>query len=218
MLMVAIFHIFLSKLSRQGDIITGTTIAARGHVDLEKIIGLFANTLPIRSFPSGEKTFSEFLKEIKKNSLKAYKNQDYPFESLVKKVISTRNMSRNPLFDVMFEIRSQTKPQGEKNRIKMDQLIARPYESEIEITIFDQDWVGRETPDDISFSVCYCTKLFKPETIELMTDRFLALIENVLENTSINSNSNNNSKIKDLDYRTVLEKKLKEVDDLAFNF
>ena len=210
MLMVAIFHVLLSKLSLQEDIITGTTIAARRHVDLEKIIGLFANTLPIRSFPSGEKGFSEFLKEIKKTCLKVYENQNYPFENLVKKVVSTRDMSRNPLFDVMFEIRSPEKPQVEQTRTGTDQLIALPYESKIENTKFDQDWVGKETPEDIFFSVSYCTKLFKPETIGLMVDAFLLLIEKVIENAD--------SKIKDLDHRTSFEKELDQVREVAFNF
>jgi non-ribosomal peptide synthetase component F/acyl carrier protein len=202
MLMSALFHILLSKISGQEDIVTGTTISGRGHADLERVIGLFANTLVLRTFPSGEKVFCQFLEEVRKISLQAYRNQDYPFESLVKKTAPCRDPGRNPLFDVMFEIRKQENPgiiQKEKN-----------MKVEIETTKFDQDWLGLETPEGIDFTVTYSTKLFRRETIELMTTQFMALIENVL--------SNPEDRIKDLEYQTLYEKELKTVEEISFNF
>jgi amino acid adenylation domain-containing protein len=202
MLMVAIFHVMLSKISGQEDIITGTTISGRGHADLERVIGLFANTLALRTFPAGEKAFQQFLTEIKDISMQAYQNQDYPFEDLVKKVTSCRDMSRNPLFDVMFEMRTpdNQEPHQKKKSRNID----------IETSKFDQDWVGMETAEGMDFTVTYSKKLFCRETIELMTNQFMALIEDVL--------SNLDSKIKDLDYQTLYEKELKVVEDISFNF
>ncbi|MCY9517807.1 condensation domain-containing protein, partial [Paenibacillus apiarius] len=74
--------------------------------DLQPLIGMFVNTLAIRSYPSGSKTFLEYLEEVKETSLGAFENQDYPFEELVEKLQVTRDLSRNPLFDTMFALQN----------------------------------------------------------------------------------------------------------------
>ncbi|MCP4153045.1 MAG: non-ribosomal peptide synthetase, partial [bacterium] len=74
MVILSIFTILLSKLSAQEDIIVGTPVAGRRHADLENIIGMFVNTLPMRSYPNGNKTVEEYLKEVKENTLNAFEN------------------------------------------------------------------------------------------------------------------------------------------------
>jgi amino acid adenylation domain-containing protein len=214
MMMVAIFHILLSRITGQEDIITGTTTIGRRHADLERIIGLFVNTLVLRSFPSGEKTFRQYLKEVREMSLKAYENQDYPFDDLAKKVAANVNSEpgRNPIFDIMFEIQSYEASASKISVVENPGLKLLPYEMEFNTTKFDQDWVGKETSEGISFSVSYGTKLFKPETIELMVDGFLLLIENVLKNV------NRNIKIKGLDHRNIYQKELDQVQKVSFDF
>ncbi|MGM1050753.1 MAG: condensation domain-containing protein, partial [Bacillota bacterium] len=95
-------NILLSKCTGQEDIIIGSPIAGRPHADLENIIGMFVNTLVMRNYPKSGKTYKGFLDEVKENSLRAYENQDYQFEELVDKLNLRRDISRNPLFDVMF--------------------------------------------------------------------------------------------------------------------
>jgi acyl transferase domain-containing protein/acyl carrier protein len=206
MLMNAIFHILLSKLSGQEDIITGTTAAGRNHADLQEIIGFFVNTLALRSYPSREKTFGDFLTEVRENALKAYENQGYPFEDLVKTVVVSRDNSRNPIFDIMFEIQSGGDPGVEIPGLKI-----RPYKEENNTTKFDMDWVGVDTGDDISFTVTYCTTLFKEESVQFMAERFMALIESILNNGL-------QCKIKELEYTTVIEKELNQVQEVTINF
>ncbi|MCP5105825.1 MAG: AMP-binding protein, partial [bacterium] len=82
MLMLAVFYVWLSKLGRLEDIIIGIPTAGRRHTDLENIIGVFINTLAVRSRPTGEKEFTVFLREVKQVLLEAYENQEYPFEDL----------------------------------------------------------------------------------------------------------------------------------------
>ena len=210
-LMKAVFHILLFKLGGQEDIITGTTIAGRGHADLEKIIGLFVNTLPIRTFPADEKTFRDYLKEVKEISLAAYENQDYPFDSLVKKAVGAqRDTGRNPIFDIMFEIRITETGTDDAAKLEIPGLQLRPYPMEINTTKFDQDWLGRETINGMTFSITYAAKLFEQETIQLMIDMYLRLIENITAAPQ--------SKIKDLDCRPVYEKELTGAREVAFNF
>jgi non-ribosomal peptide synthetase component F len=85
-----------------------------------------------------------------------------------------------------------------------------PYAMETATTKFDQDWVGVEGKDGVSFGVNYNTGLFRPESIELMADQFLTLIKNVLKSPD--------SRIKELDHHSDVEMKLKEVQELTFNF
>ncbi len=66
MILLAVFNILLNKLGGQEDIIVGTVTAGRGHADLQPLIGMFVDTLALRNFPKGEKTFQQFLKEVKK--------------------------------------------------------------------------------------------------------------------------------------------------------
>ncbi|MFA7746287.1 condensation domain-containing protein, partial [Salinicoccus roseus] len=91
--------ILLAKYSGQGDIVVGTPIAGRPHADLEPIIGMFDNTLAIRTAPMAEKTFLDYITETKETMLKAFEHQEYPFEELVEKLGVKRDLSRNPLFD-----------------------------------------------------------------------------------------------------------------------
>ncbi|WP_460267414.1 condensation domain-containing protein, partial [Clostridium tertium] len=99
MTLLALYSAFLSRLSAQDDIVIGSPIAGRPHADLEAVLGMFVNTLALRTRPAGHKTFEEFLKEVRQTALEAYEHQDYPFEELVDKLGVQREMSRNPLFD-----------------------------------------------------------------------------------------------------------------------
>ena len=90
MVLLAGFNVLLSRYSGQEDIIIGSPIAGRPHADLQNIIGMFVNTLAMRNYPVGNKSFLEFLEEVKQGALEAYEHQDYQFEELVEKVeIST---------------------------------------------------------------------------------------------------------------------------------
>ena len=86
MVLLAAYAVLLAKYSGQEDIVVGSPIAGRPHADVERTLGLFVNTLALRSNPSGEKTFTAFLQEVKEHTLLAFEHQEYPFEELVKKL------------------------------------------------------------------------------------------------------------------------------------
>ncbi|MCP4155944.1 MAG: amino acid adenylation domain-containing protein, partial [bacterium] len=100
--LLTLFNILLSKLGGIEELVVGTPTSGRGHVDLEKIVGMFVNTLALKNYPSGTKTFNAFLTEVKSRTLEAFAHQDYPYEELVEAVGTDRNTGRNPLFDTMF--------------------------------------------------------------------------------------------------------------------
>ncbi|MCP5050981.1 MAG: polyketide synthase, partial [bacterium] len=77
--LLAIYNIFLAKISGQEDIVVGIVTAGRNHPHMERIIGLFVNTLALRNYPAGEMGFKAFLHQVKGRTLKSLENQDYPF-------------------------------------------------------------------------------------------------------------------------------------------
>ncbi|MCK5128166.1 MAG: AMP-binding protein, partial [candidate division Zixibacteria bacterium] len=176
MMLLAIYTIFLSRISNQEDIVIGAPVAGRRHVDLEKIIGMFVNTLALRNYPSGETEFTEFLAEVKEKTLEAFENQEYQYEELVEQVAVNRDVSRNPLFDTMFVLQN-TGP-GE---IEVPGLRVIPYEYENKTSKFDLTLIGVEAEDKLLFTFEYSTKLFKPETIERFITYFKNIVTGVLE-------------------------------------
>jgi len=166
MLILAAFNIFLAKLSSREDIVVGIPIAGRRHTDLETIVGVFINTLAVRSFPAGEKTFKQFLKEIKEKTIKSFENQDYQLEDLVEKAAVKRDRSRNPLFDVTFSHQNfldVTAPDGKTGEIR--DLKIKPYGYENRTSKFDLNLRVFEVEEKLSFSFEYSTKLFTKATI-----------------------------------------------------
>jgi len=106
-LLLGVFKIFISKLSGQTDIVIGTPIAGRNNIGFENTIGMFVNTLPIRSSLNPELTIKEYLLALKSIIIKVFENQNYPFDKLIDKLNIKREVSRNPLFDVMFVLQNQ---------------------------------------------------------------------------------------------------------------
>ena len=122
MVFLAAAMVLLSKYSCQEDIVIGSPISGRTHKDTEGMLGMFVNTLAMRGKPKGEKTFLEFLAELKTSCLKAYENQEYPFESLVETVAVRRDLSRNPLFDVMLVLQNNERSELTLSGLHMEEL------------------------------------------------------------------------------------------------
>ena len=102
MTLLAAFKLLLFRQSGQEDLIVGTPVAGRNYEELTGLIGLFLNTLAIRTDLSGTPSFSELLQRVREGVLDAYQHQDIPFEKLVEALQPPRNLSRNPIFDVLF--------------------------------------------------------------------------------------------------------------------
>src|SRR6476660_453200 len=102
MTLMAAFNVLLSRYSNQEDISVGFPVANRRHADTEDLIGAFVNTLVLRTDLSGEPTFRALLRRVRSHCQDALAQQDLPFEKLVEELQRERDLSRNPLFQVMF--------------------------------------------------------------------------------------------------------------------
>ncbi|MFC2156114.1 amino acid adenylation domain-containing protein, partial [Acidobacteriota bacterium] len=178
--LLAAFNIFLSKISGQEDIVIGTVTAGRGHADLESTIGMFANTLPLRNYPAGEKTIAEFIREVKDRTLKAQENQEYQFEDLVDKLIVKRDASHNPLFDVMLVLQNVDISQVEVAGLKL-----RPHDYNSRMSKFDMTFICVELERSLNFTIEYSIKLFKKETIKRFANYYKTIISFVVNEPGI---------------------------------
>ncbi|MNF87892.1 Tyrocidine synthase 3 [compost metagenome] len=160
MVLLAAYTAMLAKYSRQEEIIVGTPVAGRSHAELAPLIGMFVNTLTLRSFPSSRKTFLHYLHEVKMHALEAFENQDYPYEELIEKLNIQRDMSRNPLFDTMFALQHT-----EQEATAIDGLQLKPYAIEQTTAKFDLMLTAIDSDEGIGFSFEYSSALFKPETV-----------------------------------------------------
>jgi amino acid adenylation domain-containing protein len=175
MVLMAAYNILLSKYTDQEDIIVGTPITGRPHANLENIVGMFVNTLTIRNFPAGSKSFLEFLREVKENALQGYEHQDYQFEELVDKLDIARDLSRNPMFDTMFSLQNMDIAVLEFNNLEFT-----PYEFANKTAKFDLSVEAIEVNSRLEFTMQYYTKLFKRESIERLGRHFISILESIV--------------------------------------
>ncbi|MCY9027723.1 surfactin non-ribosomal peptide synthetase SrfAA [Bacillus inaquosorum] len=177
MVLLASYSAFLSKLSGQDDIIVGSPVAGRSQADVSRVIGMFVNTLALRTYPKGEKTFADYLSEVKETALSAFDAQDYPLEDLIGNVQVQRDTSRNPLFDAVFSMQN-----ANIKDLTMKGIQLEPHPFERKTAKFDITLTADETDGGLTFVLEYNTALFKPETIERWKQYWMQLLDAVTGN------------------------------------
>ncbi|MHA6534796.1 non-ribosomal peptide synthetase, partial [Paenibacillus sp. BAC0078] len=171
MALLASYGVLLSRYAGQEDVVVGTPVAGRRHPDAERMIGMFVNTLAMRSRPAGSKRFDAYLAEVKAAVLGAMENQDYPFEELVEKTEVRRDTSRNPLFDTMLVLQNM-----QMSEWKPEELTIRPYPQEYRVAKFDLTVAAFEQEGRLYFDWEYSTALFKKETVLRMMQHYSNII------------------------------------------
>jgi amino acid adenylation domain-containing protein len=207
MCVLAVLNVLFYKYTGQTDIIIGSVTAGRQHGDIQRIIGMFANTLAIRNYPGGGKTYESFLKEVITTSLKALENQDVQFEELVGKLDVERNPSRNPLFDICMLVQNLPEAaKGEEATAATDEGFSFHLQKN-PASRFDMTFVIFETDDEVYIDIEYYTAIFEKESIERLVSHFKNIIEAVSRDPS--------KKLKDIEIVTREEKEkiLKEFND-----
>jgi amino acid adenylation domain-containing protein len=212
MVLLTAFYTLLSRLSNREDIIVGTPVVGRRHADLDKIIGIFINVLAMRGFPAAEKSFTSFLAETRDITLAAFDNQDYPFEDLVERKSVKRDMSRNPVFNVLFSWQDSFTSRERTPGIEKEDLRINPYEYESNASQFDLSLAAFTVADTLHLSFQYCIKLFKPTTVSRFITYFKNIISGVLHDPGV--------KLAEIDIMSPEEKKqvLNEFNDTAAEY
>ncbi|MCC6456164.1 MAG: amino acid adenylation domain-containing protein [Caldilineaceae bacterium] len=174
MLMLAAFKALLFRYTGQTDLIVGSPLAGRARVETQGLIGCFINILPFRTDLSGDPTFRELLKRVREVATGAYAHQDIPFEKLVESVSHERDVSRSPLFQVMF---LQHTPMRARH---IGDLSLTPALVDNGAAMFELTMNLLEAGDQLALLLEYNTDLFDAATMQRLLGHFQVLLEGIV--------------------------------------
>ena len=178
---LAAYYVLLYNYTAQDDIVIGSPYSGRTYQEIQNIVGMFVNTLPIRAQIDRNSSFEMLLKSLKDICFNAYKYQSYPFELLVRKLNIPRNTSRNPIFDTIFVFQNTMKFDA-----KFKDLNVSYYSNDNKVSKFDLslEIVPNSKGFDINFE--YCTDLFTRKFIQTLSTQYIDILKQVISNINTN--------------------------------
>jgi amino acid adenylation domain-containing protein/FkbM family methyltransferase len=176
MTLLAAFQTLLHRYSGQHDIAVGSPIAGRRRTETEGLIGFFINTLVMRTGVSADLSFSGLLQIVREVALGAYTHQDVPFEKVVEELQPERDLSRTPLFQVMFSL--QNAPRSE---LQIGPVQMRPFAVDSQTAKFDLTLSLSEDGEDLQGWLGYYTALFDPATAARMIGHYCVLLNGIVQ-------------------------------------
>jgi amino acid adenylation domain-containing protein/non-ribosomal peptide synthase protein (TIGR01720 family) len=179
MVLLAAFQVLLRRWTGQDDVAVGTPIANRTRTEVEGVVGFFVNSLVLRTDLSGDPTFRELLARVKEVALGAYDHQELPFEKLVEALEPERDLSRNPLFQVMFALQNAS-----LDELQLPGLSVTPVDLPVRTTHFDLELHAAEVGGSLVAAVNYRTDLFGAETMRRILGHYGRLLQEVAADAS----------------------------------
>jgi len=184
MTLLAAFAVLLRRYTDQDDLIVGTPIANRNRPEVENLIGFFANTLPLRFELADDPDFRSLLRRVQGVTVEAYENQDIPFEKIVEALNVDRDLSRNPLVQVVFVLQNAPMHASGSSTAGLKGLAITPVAFDTGTVRLDMEVHVWEDRDGLKIEFVYNTGLFEPETIARMAANYLGLLEAVVADPS----------------------------------
>ena len=177
MTLLAAFKVLLSRYTGQEDIVVGAPFTNRQRAEVEGLIGFFVNTVPLRTNLSGDLSFRQLLQRVKATALEAYDHRELPFEKLVEELRPERNLSYNPLFQILFAVQNTFSPVEQVAGITL-------HLQDVDTGTAKFDLTCTCIPKDEGFATSfeYNTDLFDAATIRRMMDSFHSILEAVARN------------------------------------
>jgi amino acid adenylation domain-containing protein len=172
MTMMAAFKALLYRYTGTSDISLGTPIGGRNQLETEPLVGLFLNTLVLRTVFNGALSFRQLIKRVSETALGAYAHQELPFEKLIAEVQPERALSHTPLFQVLFDLQKPT-----RTGLDFSGLRFSPLASDARVSKFDLSLFITEQPDGLTATFQYNVDLFEQTTIRRMLEHFRSLLE-----------------------------------------
>ena len=176
MTVLAAFKALLFRYSGNNDLVIGSPVGHRPHGDLERIVGLFVNTLSLRTQVLGEQSFPDLLKRVRCTILEALEHQDVPFDQVVSSLETERDWDRSPIFQVMFLWQNETPlPASGSDSIEIE-----PHPLPISTTKFDLTLAMATDGDELRGRFEFRCDLFDDKTIQVLAETFKTLIESIV--------------------------------------
>ncbi|MBY4128506.1 amino acid adenylation domain-containing protein [Rhodococcus fascians] len=183
MLVHAALSVLLSRLSGSDDIVIGTPVAGRGAAELDELVGMFVNTLALRTVVDSGDTFSGLIDLVRATDLAALSNADVPFEDVVDAVAPTRSSARHPIFQVILSFQNL-----ERVHLDLPGLTVEGLDTGELAAKFDLQFTIEERSDEAGHplglfgSLLYATDLFEEDTARSMADRLTLILDAVVDN------------------------------------
>lgn len=175
MTLLAAFQGLVHRYTGQEDIVVGAPIANRNRTEIEGLIGFFVNTLVMRTDVSGDPVFRDLLIRVKKTALGAYAHQDLPFDKLVEELQPERDLSRNPLFQVLFALQNASGSNLELSGLTVSRMAPDDTRTRFDLEV--QLW---EEAERLRVAFVYNTDLFDAVTIERMGGHYQRILEGIV--------------------------------------
>ena len=169
---LAAWQALLARWAGQGDVVVAAPLAGRPRVELEGLIGFFANTLALRTELGGDPTFAELLARARETALGALAHPDVPFERLVEELVPARTLAHAPLAQVAFSLDRST-PGTE---LVLDGLRMEAFGDDGEEAKFDLHLLVHAGAGGIHLTLQYRESLFDAGTAARMLDHLAALL------------------------------------------
>jgi len=176
MTLLAAFYVFLRRYSGGNDLVVGCPVAGRVERTLEGMMGFFINTLPIRADLSGNPTFTELLKNIRRLCLEAYSNQNIPFDKVVERLSPQRDLSHSPVYQVLFQLRNYPKAEMVSERISLEPFEFGWVTSQVDLML---DML--ELADGLLCKLEYPSELFERTRVERMARHWVRILEGIAD-------------------------------------
>lgn len=171
MLLLAVFKVLVMRYSGQEDLVIGTPVANRQRPELTGLVGYFVNTLAIRTQADRNASFADYMQQVRAACIGAYAHQEVPFELLVGRLSGTRDLSRTPLFQIMFSLQNAAEGLlGAAGPVQLRQDIAK-FDFNLTLTLFEGAY---------ALECEYATALFTADTIARLFGHYALLLEAVI--------------------------------------
>lgn len=177
-LMLAAFNLLMSRHSGQSDFAVGTPVSGRKHPDLENVIGVFINTLVLRTNLDGIQTYEDVIERVRGTLIEAFANEDVPYEQIVEDLGGMRDTSYSPVIQVLFNVQNAPVKIPEINNSIASFI---PIDFDAGATQFDLVF-NLDTALGKHLEVAYATDLFREETIRNIIQEYFTLLRKLIAN------------------------------------
>ncbi|GMK38590.1 hypothetical protein PCCS19_16440 [Paenibacillus sp. CCS19] len=174
MLLLASYHIVLAKHSGQDDLVIGSAVMGRRHEDVQSMMGVFINMLPMHNRMASQETLLQFVQAVRQQAIEAFDHQELPFDAMVDRLCKQRDRSRHPMFDVSFILQNTA-----SKEIRFSDLRVTPYPFYDGTTKMDIALEAAEIGNELAFQWTYSSSLFHRSTMEVWSRDYLHLLESL---------------------------------------
>ncbi len=172
MALLSVFQVWLHRITGEEDLLIGTPVAGRARPELENLVGLFVNTVVLRSRVSKHQSLQQVIQQCRETVVEALLAPEVPFEKLVDELATKRDPSHTPLFQVMFAFQNVPPLPESLGNVSLETM-----ELDTGTANFDLTLSMRETLEGLEGTFEYNTDLFEPTTVNRFCEQFFEILE-----------------------------------------